>query len=220
VSLFASFFHAATLYGMVLYLLTPGHAQDPWPMFHGNAKHTGRSPHIGPATADAKWTNPFETDGNICSSPAVGRIDDADVVYTGPYEDQNFPEYVMHNVQATYTLGLVNRNSEPTIFTISAPENTDEDWTVEIDDAINEPVTAQVNGVNGYTVEVPPMDMTTMFVKVTPHEEALDYTSLSLPVTVTVGENTPETNTCITSCVYVPFLPTEPLMDIPYPIPP
>ena len=43
----------------------------PWPMFHHNLQHTGRSPYKGPETPTLKWS--FTTGGVIMySSPAIG----------------------------------------------------------------------------------------------------------------------------------------------------
>jgi hypothetical protein len=44
-------------------------ADSPWPMRGHDAKHTGQSPYKGPQFANLKWK--FETEGDICSSPAI-----------------------------------------------------------------------------------------------------------------------------------------------------
>jgi outer membrane protein assembly factor BamB len=44
--------------------------ESPWPMFRHDPKHTGRSPHTGPATPELKWT--FQADDGIVSSPSIG----------------------------------------------------------------------------------------------------------------------------------------------------
>ncbi len=43
---------------------------SPWPMFRHDLKHTGRSPHTGPATPELKWS--FQADDGIVSSPSIG----------------------------------------------------------------------------------------------------------------------------------------------------
>jgi hypothetical protein len=48
-----------------------GQLQDsPWPMFHHDLQHTGRSPYIGPDVPTLKWS--YVTGGVIHSSPALG----------------------------------------------------------------------------------------------------------------------------------------------------
>ncbi len=59
---------------MVAWLANPISAQladSPWPMFHHDARHTGRNPYIkGPENSVLKWR--FQTGGEIDSSPAIG----------------------------------------------------------------------------------------------------------------------------------------------------
>ena len=45
-------------------------ADSPWPMFHHDLQHTGRSGTAGPQEANLKWI--FETGDDIISSPVVG----------------------------------------------------------------------------------------------------------------------------------------------------
>ncbi len=45
-------------------------AASAWPMFHGNAQHTGLSPFPGPTVPFLRWT--FQTGGPVDASPAVG----------------------------------------------------------------------------------------------------------------------------------------------------
>jgi len=45
-------------------------AGSPWPMFHHNLQHTGRSLYLGAQTANLKWS--YTTDDYIRSSPAIG----------------------------------------------------------------------------------------------------------------------------------------------------
>ncbi len=55
-------------------LLSPaGHTQladSPWPMFHHDVRHMGRSPYAGPNTATLSWS--YVTGDYVFSSPAVG----------------------------------------------------------------------------------------------------------------------------------------------------
>ena len=44
-------------------------SNDPWPMFHHDLQHTGRSPFTGPANPSQKWA--FTAEGVIYSSPAI-----------------------------------------------------------------------------------------------------------------------------------------------------
>src|SRR5207248_8044063 len=46
-------------------------AASAWPMFHGNAQHTGLSPFSGPTVPFLRWT--FQTGGPVDASPAVGQ---------------------------------------------------------------------------------------------------------------------------------------------------
>lgn len=72
----------------VLFLLTPlpSFSSEPWPVFHHDTQHTGRSPYIGSQTATFRWA--FLTGSVVFSSPAIG----ADgTVYVGSYD---------HNVYA------------------------------------------------------------------------------------------------------------------------
>ncbi len=43
---------------------------SPWPMFRGNAQHTGQSPYVGAQTDSLKWK--YQTGDYVDSSPAVG----------------------------------------------------------------------------------------------------------------------------------------------------
>ncbi len=45
-------------------------AASAWPMFHGNAQHTGLSPFPGPTVPFLRWT--FQTRGPVDASPTVG----------------------------------------------------------------------------------------------------------------------------------------------------
>ena len=54
-----------------------------WPMFHYDAKNTGRSPYQGSLAAGLKWT--YRTGYIIYSSPAIG-MDGA--VYLGSYDER------------------------------------------------------------------------------------------------------------------------------------
>src|SRR3989441_3614936 len=45
-------------------------AASAWPMFHGNAQHTGLSPFPGPTVPFLRWA--FQTGGPVDASPAVG----------------------------------------------------------------------------------------------------------------------------------------------------
>lgn len=45
-------------------------ASSAWPMFHGNAQHTGLSPFSGPSVPFLRWT--FQTGGPVDASPAIG----------------------------------------------------------------------------------------------------------------------------------------------------
>jgi hypothetical protein len=48
-----------------------GQLEDgPWPMFHHDLQHTGRSPYIGPDEPILQWS--FPTGGSVFSSPTVG----------------------------------------------------------------------------------------------------------------------------------------------------
>jgi outer membrane protein assembly factor BamB len=48
-----------------------GQLQDgPWPMFHHDLKHTGRSPYIGPNSSTLKWS--YEANHGIDAPPVVG----------------------------------------------------------------------------------------------------------------------------------------------------
>jgi len=59
-------------------------SDSPWPMFHHDAKHTGKTTHPGTHIGALKWR--FKTDGQIVSSPAIA----ADgTVYVGS-EDNYF----------------------------------------------------------------------------------------------------------------------------------
>jgi len=66
----------ALLLGLLVGSLTGGEAQaqlanTPWPMAHHDAQHTGRSPHVGPAsTPTVKWSIPFRS--SLRSSPVIG----------------------------------------------------------------------------------------------------------------------------------------------------
>lgn len=55
-----------------------GPAGSPWPMFHHDALHTGRSPYLGAQTGDLRWT--FTTGDIVTSSPA---IDVDGIIYVG-----------------------------------------------------------------------------------------------------------------------------------------
>ena len=51
----------------------PGEAQlagTPWPMFHHDLQHTGRSPYLGPQSPTLAWK--FRTASDVNSSPAIG----------------------------------------------------------------------------------------------------------------------------------------------------
>ena len=48
-----------------------GLADSPWPMFHGNLRHTGLSPYdTSDNTGSPKWK--YKTGGSVRSSPAIG----------------------------------------------------------------------------------------------------------------------------------------------------
>jgi len=49
--------------------LSPVEGEAPWPMYGGNAQHTGASPAEGPATASVRWM--FRV-GLLANSPAIG----------------------------------------------------------------------------------------------------------------------------------------------------
>jgi outer membrane protein assembly factor BamB len=65
----------ALLLGFCIGSLTGGEAQaqladTPWPMAHHDVQHTGRSPHVGPAsTPTVKWAIPFRS--SLRSSPVI-----------------------------------------------------------------------------------------------------------------------------------------------------
>ncbi|MFC1944923.1 PQQ-binding-like beta-propeller repeat protein [Chloroflexota bacterium] len=61
------------LYGVVpvtLHVIEGGLADTPWPMFHHDPQHTGRSPFTGPIVPWLKWS--FDTGTYVRSSPAIG----------------------------------------------------------------------------------------------------------------------------------------------------
>lgn len=60
---------------LIVYLalfIAPSFAQttSPWPMFHHDVCHTGKSPYIGPEVPDINWS--YYTDTVILSSPTIG----------------------------------------------------------------------------------------------------------------------------------------------------
>jgi len=57
-------------------------AGSPWPMFHKNAEHKGRSDYAGPQRGEVAWI--YITEENINSSPAIG-LDGK--VYVGSYDN-------------------------------------------------------------------------------------------------------------------------------------
>ena len=58
-------------------------AESPWPMFGHDARHTGRSPYVGPAWPRLKWRYQISCCREVKSSPVIG----ADgTVYIGSYD--------------------------------------------------------------------------------------------------------------------------------------
>jgi len=55
-----------------------GLANSPWPVFHHDLQHTGRSPYTGPTSARVEWT--YTAGSYVNSSPAIGTDG---TVYTG-----------------------------------------------------------------------------------------------------------------------------------------
>ncbi|NOZ58559.1 MAG: PQQ-like beta-propeller repeat protein, partial [Euryarchaeota archaeon] len=47
-------------------------ANSPWPMFHHDLNHTGRSPYLGAGEGNLKWSFPSADGGGIYSSPVIG----------------------------------------------------------------------------------------------------------------------------------------------------
>ena len=45
-------------------------ADGPWPIFHHDLQHTGRSPNLGAQTNNVRWS--YTTGGTVRSSPAIG----------------------------------------------------------------------------------------------------------------------------------------------------
>ena len=63
----------------------PAHAEladTPWPMFHHDVRHTGRSEYAGPSNPEFAWS--YETGSSVYSSPALGSDGR---VYVGSYDN-------------------------------------------------------------------------------------------------------------------------------------
>ncbi|MEI6634862.1 MAG: PQQ-binding-like beta-propeller repeat protein, partial [Chlamydiota bacterium] len=54
----------------VLPLLAQLDPNSPWPMFHGNAQHTGQSAYTGSQTGTLLWS--YQTGSYVFSPPAIG----------------------------------------------------------------------------------------------------------------------------------------------------
>ena len=64
----------------------PAHAEladTPWPMFHHDVRHTGRSEYAGPSNPEFAWS--YETGSSVYSSPALGSDG---LVYVGSYDNK------------------------------------------------------------------------------------------------------------------------------------
>lgn len=75
-------------------------ADAPWPMFHHDVQHTGRSPLLGPMSPLLKWR--YATGGAVKSSPAVS----ADgMIYVGSYDGRLYALNANGSLAWRYTTG-------------------------------------------------------------------------------------------------------------------
>ena len=63
--------------------LAGGLADTPWPMFHHDLQHTGRSPYLGAQTPAKKWE--FVSGGEVFSSPTIASNG---TIYVGSYDNK------------------------------------------------------------------------------------------------------------------------------------
>ena len=77
-----------------------GLASSPWPMFHHDAQHTGRSPASGPSSPTLGWTYP--TGGSILSSPS---LDTDGTVYVGSTDGKLYAILAYGNTKWIYSTG-------------------------------------------------------------------------------------------------------------------
>jgi outer membrane protein assembly factor BamB len=88
-------------------LPTLGQLDDgPWPMFHHDLRHTGRSQYVGPDEPTLKWS--FATDGTVYSSPAVGADS---TIYVGSDDHKLYAINPDGSLKWSYTTGGDVRSS-------------------------------------------------------------------------------------------------------------
>ena len=72
----------------------------PWPMFHHDAQHTGRSPYAGPQENAVLWT--YNAGGAVNSSPA---IDEDGIIYVGSEDNKLYAINPDGTLKWTYSTG-------------------------------------------------------------------------------------------------------------------
>jgi len=76
-------------------------ADTPWPIFHHDLQHTGRSPYLGAQTGPTKWYYP--TGGAVRSSPAIGSDG---TIYVGSCDNKLYAIWQVHGTKKwSYTAG-------------------------------------------------------------------------------------------------------------------
>jgi len=77
-----------------------GLSDSPWPMFHHDLQHTGRSPYSGPSSPQLKWS--YATGGQFYSSPAIGSDG---TIYVGSNDNKLYAINSDGSTKWSYTTG-------------------------------------------------------------------------------------------------------------------
>ena len=93
-------------YGIAIASVPTGLANTPWPMFHYDLQHTGRSPYAGPSAPALKWS--YATGASIYSSPAIG-ADGA--IYVGSEDNKLYALNPNGALKWTYATGGLVQSS-------------------------------------------------------------------------------------------------------------